>query len=204
MHQPVLGRSASVSPPPAARPCRRRHRAADQLPARHHCRAQATIADRLCGLDHFADRAIGPEFLARDHVDPDLRPSAPLAAVVWLAVAEASDPAGHHASAAAGRRADPAGPQRPARSHARGLHPHRPRQGALSADRAHPPRDAQHAHPGHHRVWASSSATCSAARSSWKPSSVGRASAACWSTRSPSATTRWSRPPFFSSPPSSC
>ena len=76
----------------------------------------------------------------------------------------------------------------PDRGDGRGLHPHRARQGPARAPRDLPPRRALGDHADRHRSSASTSASCSAARSSPRRSSTSRASAASPSTRSRRAT----------------
>ena len=76
------------------------------------------------------------------------------------------------------------------RGDVRGLHPHGAREGAARAARDLPPRAAQRDHAGRHRRRASTSGSCSAARSWSRPSSTSPASAGSPTTRSRTPTCR--------------
>ena len=98
-------------------------------------------------------------------------------------------------------RAD--GARQPDRGHGRGLHPHRPREGAVRAARDLPPRAARRAHARSSRWPASTSGSSSAAPSSRRPSSTSPASGGTPTTRSSTPTCRRSRGPCSSAPSSS-
>ena len=110
------------------------------------------------------------------------------------------DPAGGDARALHDGAHHAAHALRHARGARAGLHPHRARQGSQRAARGLEARAQERVDPHRHHRRASSSARCSAARSSPRRSSPGPASAASRCRPSSTATTRWCRPPSSSSP----